>query len=1473
VSFSWLSTLIDPVWLDPNAFVRESIQTWIQEDSAAHGLVGSPKKLLGILTPREVAQAVVNYSSLDEIRINQVMRDPIAYLLKPDPDPKAILEFMKQHKLSILPIVDDQGLVVGILTQDQILQILSAQWLSSQTLVAKISSESGIQSEFSRSQIIESRQDQPDLNRDTDPKKPEFFLSHHQEFLEYTTQSTGVIVYLYDCLDGRNLFVNTEIESMLGYSPAEIQAMGREVLSILIHPDDLPRILARLKQSLSSTDRNHPLEAKYRMQHKDGSWRWLLSRDRVLTHTPEGSPWQLLGIATDITSLQETETQLRFSQDHLQIRARHQQTVLKLTQIIRESLVLEDILKAAVTEIQQTIQADRVVIYQLLPTQERLAIAEATQPEWGSLQGICFSELLFGDEYRELCHHQMFSLADINSLEESISQSAREFCRHWQIRAKLAVPIFVQDTLWGILVAHQCSGPRSWSSWDIELMKPLSDQLGIAIYQAELWCQLQGQVEQERLFTTITQHMRETFDLNTLFSTATQGLAQLIPCDQVVICQLKNRDSDQEIWQVVSDYRSQPHFPDAYGTTIASKDNPISDRLKQGIRVSISDSSQLQDPVNQALAKVYPGAWLILPIQINDLTWGALALHRLFLPGEWSTATIDLVTRMVNHLSLAISQTELYQKAYLQAEETQILAKISQRIRESMDVQDVWRAAVQEVREVLNTDRVVILRFNQDLIGSIVAEAVSHESFSILGVTIEDHCFKTHWQIPYQKGRISQIEDIETAPIEPCHAQMLRSLQVRANLVVPLLQGSHLWGLLIAHHCQGPRPWNPWAPGFMLELANYLSIAIQQAELFQKLQTSEERYRQILETAHEGIWLVDQEGITTFVNPYLGRMLGYTPEDMIGKSLFDFMDPEAQVIAHQQMARRRQGIREQHDFCFRHKNGSHVWTILSTNPIFNAQGDFIGTLGMVTDITDRKRFEAELLAAKETAEAANRAKSQFLAIMSHEIRTPLNAVLGMISLLENTQLTQQQQRFINTIRSGSEVLLNLISDILDFSRIEADMLEIEFEPVNLKADLQRVITLLDAKAQEKQLQLKLELAPEVPPVILGSSLRLKQILLNLISNAIKFTHSGSVTVSVEVLYKDPETTDCNLLFRVADTGIGIPPEQLDSIFQPFQQGDNSITRRYGGTGLGLAVCRRLVEMMGGEINLTSQVGVGSTFSFSLPTQALPEEKVIVTEENPPAKPLFVDKIADTYPHRILIVEDNPVNQTIICAMLTHLGYVPGQASHGQEALDYLSRESFDLILMDIEMPEMDGLTATKRIREQFGSDIYIIGLSAGAFSESRQMALDAGMNDYLTKPIELEILVQFLQDLPLKAPPTSLPNPLDPKVIGQIQSILGSDAELVISNISRIFLQDTEERLQKMKDAFQGSDTETLRQLAHGLKGTASQIGAHYLTQLAQDLEKVSKTGSDRPEMERLIAAITVEFEQVIIALQQRYPS
>ena len=434
-------------------------------------------------------------------------------------------------------------------------------------------------------------------------------------------------------------------------------------------------------------------------------------------------------------------------------------------------------------------------------------------------------------------------------------------------------------------------------------------------------------------------------------------------------------------------------------------------------------------------------------------------------------------------------------------------------------------------------------------------------------------------------------------------------------------------------------------------------------------------------------------------------------------------------------------------FPLRRHDGTLRPHLSRAEPICDQEGRVVRWFGTNTDITERKQAEEALIAAKEAAEAANVAKSQFLANMSHELRTPMNAILGMIDVALPKATDPTVQDCLQTAKGSADLLLTLLNDLLDSAKIESGKLELESAPFSLRRMLDQITRVLAVRASEKGLCFCCRMPEETPDAVVGDRMRLQQVLLNLAGNAIKFTERGEVEISLRALSQDGEAC---LEFAVRDTGIGIPPSGQERLFQPFAQADASMARRFGGTGLGLSICKSLVEMMGGRIWVESEVGKGSTFHF---TVRLPLAKELPSDfDAPVAVPA-----AACAQLRILLAEDNPANQKLATYILQDRGHIVEIAGDGREAVRLTEQNRYDVILMDVQMPGMDGLEATAAIRkrEDGGRRVPIIAMTAHAMKGDREQCLAAGMDGYLSKPIDAHEMIAMVESLAAGGPPSA----------------------------------------------------------------------------------------------------------------------
>jgi PAS domain S-box-containing protein len=810
--------------------------------------------------------------------------------------------------------------------------------------------------------------------------------------------------------------------------------------------------------------------------------------------------------------------------------------------------------------------------------------------------------------------------------------------------------------------------------------------------------------------------------------------------------------------------------------------------------------------------------------------------------------------------------------------------------------------------------------------------------------------------------------------------------------------------------------------------SSFITDLTERRRVEEALREKEEELLKLIEIAGNSLWETDEKGVYTYVSPKIRDILGYTPEEVIGKSRFDFMPPDeaarvAEIFGPIAAAQEPFSFLENINL---HKDGHEVILETSGIPIFDKNGLFRGYRGINRDITKRKRAEAELQRAKEAAEAANRAKSEFLANMSHEIRTPMNSIIGTIDLLLDTPLNNEQRDFIEIIHYSARALLNVINDILDYSKMEAGKMTLEVIDFALLSVVESTAEIVAVKlrAREKDLSLLTFVDPGIPPLLRGDPGRLRQILLNLTSNAVKFTKRGEVVLRATLAAEDD--THVTVRFEVSDTGIGLSEEDRKKLFQPFVQVDGSTTRKYGGTGLGLSICKRLVELMGGEIGVESEAGKGSTFWFTVrfersaaaaelpaPRADLQGLRVLVADgsatereilcsyllawgvegdsaasgeealavlrraaatgdpydaaildlalpgidgfelariiqsdpaiaatrlillaslhkkgQNGPAlqagftacltRPVrrvqLFDRLAAVVdrpglltgalkPHSsqpapgsmtasalapgtgwpILLVEDNPINQQVTLLQLKKLGFTAHAVANGREAVEAVLSTPYALVLMDCQMPEMDGFDATRAIRQAepyLGRHIPIVALTAHALQGDQDQCLSAGMDDYISKPVNLEELRAVLERWlpPSKAaqdktpaatsavPGSSELKAVDAGVLEGLRKLQVEDGPDIVSQLIDIYLSDTPPRLAALRQAIAEKDAFALFQAAHSLKSSSGNIGALTLAAICRELESMGRAGVIEGAAEK-VARVEAEYAKVCMAL------
>ncbi len=1309
----------------------------------------------------------------------------------------------------------------------------------------------------------------------------------------------------------------------------------------------------------------------------------------------------------------------------------HRPILLRVIARIRSSLEPQVVLRVTTNEVRQLVQADRVSIFRFTAHthyREGEFVAEDVAPGLPSVLRDASWNPCFGDRFA--ARYQQGYVHVVSDLHATtLGDYYLQQLFDLGVRASITLPINRDDQLWGLLCVHQCHAAREWTADEIELVSHVAGQVGVALQQAELLSRTKDALGQSEI--------------------KFQRLAERVP---------------GIIFQGMFDFQANLSFsyisPGCqwiYGFTAGEILRNPSLVIEA---VHPEDVTAFEAAIETAIQTLRPWRWEgRIQMPSGEIKWLRGDAH-LELREEGILADgllIDITEQKQTEAALRTSESEI-RALFAAIPDTVFVIDSSGRLRRLSNAQPVRLYHGVEER----SDKTLADLFP------------SAEADRFLGYVQQVLQTQQTMTTEYALGDAGQ-ERWFSASISP----------VTSDTVI--------W---VARDITDRR------------------------QIEEALRASELEYRTLVENANSAIIRWDAQGTITFFNEFAQRFFGYSEEEILGQSILGTILPPIDSQGNDLAAMLQDVIQHpEHHITHEHenmrRNGDRVWLEWTNKAFLDEQGNLISMLSVGLDATERRRAQQALEQATREANAANRAKGEFLAMMSHEIRTPMNAVIGMTGLLLDTDLTPEQRDFAETIRNSGDALLTIINDILDFSKIESGKLDLEEHPFNLRDCIEGVMDLLAPKAAEKQLELLYVIEPQVPEVVQGDVTRLRQVLMNLLSNAVKFTDSGEVVITVTAQQLGRSNTITpessmpllptypniypiyELGFSVRDTGIGIPPNRLDRLFRSFSQVDTSTTRQYGGTGLGLAISKRLCEMMGGTLWVESHGHVGGeppadwqpfsgswqpgarssdgyepqgatfhcrivvpavTLSTALSAQSqfaagLAGKRLLIVDDNTTARQILTwqaqawgmvvqsvssgnnalhrlsqgnvfdvaiidmqmpvmdgitlatiiqqqpqhkhlpivlltsvgrlasppepfnpklaaylhkpikpsqlyaalhrvlapehtttnlprpheekpeTDLAKQLPLRILLAEDHAVNQKLALLLLKRLGYRADVAGNGIEVLDALRRQFYDVILMDVQMPEMDGLAAAQQICREWSvaNRPYIIALTASAMQGDREECLNAGMDDYITKPIQFEALVQVLkrsqarvrlqetrtlpQELlraalerpvehlspamaaldgatpavlptmtpaapadpaisattpaPMSAPATPpLSDPiLDPDTLAAIRAMADDEEDNFLADMIDCYLQDTPTQMETVLTAISHNDAAALKQSSHPLKSMSAAVGANSFAALCHDLEVMAASGSIHLDPKQ-VDRLQASYQQVCTALE-----
>lgn len=983
-------------------------------------------------------------------------------------------------------------------------------------------------------------------------------------------------------------------------------------------------------------------------------------------------------------------TQLRKRADELAEEAQRERALAEVIEKIRQTLDLDTIFHTAACELRRQMHADRVGVFRFASNScyEGEFISEDVLPPFHSalaakVRDRCFAEQ-FVHEYRR---GRVLSIPDIYN--DCLSDCHIKILERFQIRANLIVPVLKGEQLWGLLCIHQCSSPRHWQPREIEFVRKIAIQLGVAVQQAKLLeqaeqrsealqealAQVQAQkeqltraTEQERALGQVIDKIRQTLDLETIFQTTAIEVRRLLNADRVGMFRFDSAmtPEGQATGSQVPPYScgefvSEDLIP-SFSSALAAKiedhcfGNHHALYYQQGRAWAANDiyAANISQCHKDILERFQVRANLVVPLLKGEELWGLLCIHQCSGPREWQDWEIEFVKKIAVNLGVALQQAELLNQAQQRSQELQIalaqvqaqkehqaklaqqertLARVIERIRQTLELEAIFSSTTQEVRQMLNCDRVVVYQFNPNWSGQFVYESHCQGWKSLLiGADIDPV-----WHDPYlqetQGGRYANhetfaIDDLDRVELAPCHREILESFEVKAFAVVPVFVGDKLWGLLGAYEHQSPRHWEDREIALLAQVANQLGVGINQAELLTQTKTQSRQLRStladlsaIIDNLADGLLVTDTRGRITRFNPALLAMFNLQGVDLRGRQLAENFPPElARLVL--QTERSEQKIVTVDVELENHRAGQALATSIVKEAEMDEGEQCLGSVILIRDVTVEREVD--------------RMKTEFLATVSHELRTPLTSVLGFASIIkekleetilpgiapENRKTFKATQRVldnINIIVSEAERLTSLINDVLDIAKMEAGPMEWDIKPDDPVQILKQALAATSSLFERHRLQLIQEIPPELPQVLVDRD-RMIQVVINLISNAVKFSEQGCVICEAAVQPCSPDSfaahiahkftdpfnlgvsldAEQELTIRITDTGIGIAEDDQNKVFERFKQVGNILTNKPKGTGLGLPICKQIVEHHGGRIWVESKLGLGSTFSFTIP---------------------------------------------------------------------------------------------------------------------------------------------------------------------------------------------------------------------------------------------------------------------------------
>jgi PAS domain S-box-containing protein len=1125
-------------------------------------------------------------------------------------------------------------------------------------------------------------------------------------------------------------------------------------------------------------------------------------------------------------------------------------------------------------------------------------------------------------------------------------------------KSVLFVPLVTVGRVAGVISLQNLDREHAFAASDQQLLETLAGSLSVALENARLVHETRQRNAELALISSVQEAIAGELDPQAIYDAVGERIRDAFDAQGVQISVLDEATGFLHFPYIIERgerLQAEPSEPFGFSKHVLET------------RAALLLSENLEEETKRYGSRIVAGekakSALFVPLVSGGKAIGVISLQNVDREHAFGEPDEQLLTTVAGSLGVALENARLVEETQERVSELATVNSVGRALSSQLDLDALIELVGEEVRETFDADIAFVALHDR---------AAGRIDFPYY---YEDGRRRAQEPMTYGEGLTTRILESReplllnrSAQFE-AHEEVRVGTRARSFLGVPILVGERTIGAISVQSVEEEGRFGEADVRLLATIAANVGVAIQNARLFTEVERQRGYLESLVSITPAAVVVLDVDERVTDWNPAAAELFGYSAEEALGRQIDELVFAESgNEDGRELMEEARRDGRAQRITRRQRRDGRLVDVELMLVPL-TVDGSHAGFLGVYHDVTELER-------ARQEAEAATQAKSAFLATMSHEIRTPMNAVIGMTDLLLATDLTGEQREFAEIVHSSGDALLHVIDDILDYSKIEAGKLDLEHQPFRLRDCVEGALDIVAPRAWEKGIELGCLIDEAAPAGILGDEARLRQVLLNLLSNGVKFTEEGG---EVFVLV-DAEASGggaCRLSLSVRDTGIGIPPDRMDRLFTSFSQVDASTTRRFGGTGLGLAISKRLVELMGGAISVESEQGSGSTFRISLPVteadvpspipleEGLPQlagKRILIVDDNATnreivsrhalswemepvaierpvdalalvdrgerfdvavldmmmpdmdglalageirarrtaeelplllltslgripqaesgtifsaqlAKPLKASQLYNTLLQlltagdvgtetadadangkqarpsflRILLAEDNPMNQKVALRLLERLGYTATVAWNGREAIAALERETFDVVLMDVQMPELDGLDATRRICERWPAESrpHIIAMTANALPEDREACFAAGMNDYVAKPIRAEELARALKRArPVATSPDGTTEEadvnLDEAALRNLRDLGGDE---FLAEVVDAFLSDAPELMATLRRSLEEQNAEELRRAAHTLKSNGATLGAAQFAELCRTLEQRAKDG------------------------------